>query len=343
MKEIRSIHFKKRVVLKLISILLLIFPVLCNAQSNIKYTIEGFIKGLNSTNIYMYKKAADKLILDSATVKKGSFLFKGQNPSTTITILFLKNFKDRIVFYNQGGNIKIKSNNGKLKSANIKGVVNNQIHELFTSENKKVDLMLQDSILLKRINQSTLSDNVAFQYEVKKEMGLIYSQKLALDKLYIYSNSKSELSLLFLDKLVFDRNVEELKQMFYSLDAALQQSAKGKEIATKIDELKNTDIGQTAIDFTQKNNMGQNVKLSDFKGQFILLDFWASWCAPCRIENYYLVKMIQKFKNKKFNIVSVSLDKNKSDWVKAIEKDKLTWTQLSDLKMFENEAALKYA
>jgi len=106
---------------------------------------------------------------------------------------------------------------------------------------------------------------------------------------------------------------------------------------------KKVDIGKQAIDFSSTTPDGQQLKLSAFYGNYLLLDFWASWCGPCRRENPNLVKVYAKFKSKGFTIFSVSLDQKKENWVEAIAKDNLTWTHVSDLKFWESAPAKLYA
>lgn len=114
------------------------------------------------------------------------------------------------------------------------------------------------------------------------------------------------------------------------------------QIAKEVKKLAAFSVGGEAPDFTMNDEEGNPKKLSDFRGQIVLVDFWASWCGPCRKENPNVVKMYNKYKEKGFEILSVSLDKDKNRWLNAIEKDKLTWSHVSDLKGWKNEAALLY-
>jgi len=113
----------------------------------------------------------------------------------------------------------------------------------------------------------------------------------------------------------------------------------------RIDIAKKTGIGNYAIDFTQNDTLGKPVSLSSFKGKYVLVDFWASWCGPCRRENPNVVKVFNKFKDKNFTILSVSLDQptGREKWMKAIHDDGLTWTHVSDLKYWDNAVAKQYA
>ena len=122
----------------------------------------------------------------------------------------------------------------------------------------------------------------------------------------------------------------------------MQESYYAKKLKDIIDRLKSTAIGSQAPDFTATDINGKEVKLSSFKGKYLLLDFWASWCSPCRQENPNVVKAYAQFKDKNFTVLSFSLDESKEAWQQAVASDKLTWTQVSDLKGWSSSIANQY-
>ncbi|MRG46076.1 redoxin domain-containing protein [Chitinophaga sp. SYP-B3965] len=162
---------------------------------------------------------------------------------------------------------------------------------------------------------------------------------------FIKTHLKAQASLfLLMGELRSRLSEEEFAQQFNSLDASVKNSKFGKKIGEQV--VANTSAkgapGIKAKDFEQEDPNGKMVKLSSFRGKYVLLDFWASWCGPCRVENPHVVAAYHKFKNKNFTVLGVSLDKNKRDWIDAIEKDKLVWTQVSDLQFWSNAAAALY-
>lgn len=160
---------------------------------------------------------------------------------------------------------------------------------------------------------------------------------------YFKANRTSLLSLFSFNRYTtFFADYSKVDKDFALLPTWAKNSPDGKSITAKIDGSKSAQVNAQAKKFVQQSSTGQKINLDSFNGKYILLDFWASWCAPCRKEHPNLIKTYEKFKNKNFEIISVSLDSENDKWLGAIAKDQLTWTQISDLKGQQNDIAVQY-
>lgn len=173
-----------------------------------------------------------------------------------------------------------------------------------------------------------------------------YADRANAVKKFVESNPQSFVSIYLLQDFHLDGSFRmeagNVAPLFELLAPQLKESASGQELKNDITVAQRTAIGSTAPDFVQADTVGRQVTLKSLRGHYVLIDFWASWCKPCRAENPSLVKAYQSWKDKGFTILGVSLDNNKNSWLKAIRKDGLTWTQVSDLKFWRNEVAMQY-
>ena len=185
------------------------------------------------------------------------------------------------------------------------------------------------------------SENLSFSLDQKIDtLPRNKRQKMEID--FVKTNPKSIVSASILSHYTTTWGKEKTKELFEQLSTENKNTEFGKEIARYIELNKNPKIGEQFVDFEIENINGKLKKLSDLNGKTILLEFWASWCGPCRQENPKLVKTYKKFNPKGFEIFAVSLDEDKESWLKAIKKDNLNWEHLSDLKGSRNEASLIY-
>lgn len=193
---------------------------------------------------------------------------------------------------------------------------------------------------------------VAVQNKDEKKIGQLQEEYQQIVKKYndqiaalLVQNSPSlaVINLLQSNAIDKDQYFATYETVANKLQKEWASFSHAKNFISYVEKLKTTAVGQPAPEIALPNPEGQVVKLSSMKGKYVLVDFWAKWCGPCRQENPNVVKIFNKYKDKGFTVFGVSLDRNKEDWLKAIREDNLTWTQVSDLKFWQSEAAKTYS
>jgi len=252
---------------------------------------------------------------------------------------------DFIELYLEKGIITVTSKDSLIKAAIVGPVVNAEnrrlTEQLTTAQNQKKVIMGEYYAASDEKKSSK-----EFQDETEKKYNAILKEIQRIETAFIRDNPNSYVSLDIVRNTGGSiPNVEVLDSLFKSLTERVRNSTLGKELSERIDKLKLVAVGAMAPDFTQMTPDNRPVKLSDFKGKYVLIDFWASWCGPCRAENPNVVKVYNQYKDRGFTILGISLDNEKAReaWLKAITKDQLTWTQVSDLKGWYNEVAALYS
>ncbi|MGF6848919.1 peroxiredoxin [Chitinophaga sp. W3I9] len=326
-----------------------------SAQSG-KYTLTIKLPALTtSAKAYLITNYgwSNQQVLDSAMLNKGAFRFSGQVKDPAMVHVLIdhtgkdfakwKKTADVNDCYLEKGAIQITGTDSVIHAAITGGPVNNDYKRykhtvLFRREQlgKAVDSMFRTATQQQKKDPHFI-DTVMKQYQI------VSKETDSLKYVFIRQNPASYICLATLIEVAGkDVDVPRIAPFFKRLSPALRNTGTGKQFAKKLYNLGRLSIGVLAPDFTQNDVNGKPVKLSDFKGKYTLVDFWASWCGPCRAENPNVLKAYLAFKQKNFTIVGVSLDTNKDAWLGAVKKDDLPWQQLSDLKGWKNEAGKLY-
>jgi peroxiredoxin len=330
---------------------LTLLPMGLFAQSG-PYTISGKLGNLNApAKIYLTYRTEKKTNIDSSSIQNGTFKFQGQveepvraNLVVDYQGIGLRNIQkpDMCEIYLEKGSITISSPDSVAK-ADIKG-------SFINTENAKHSKLIAPLVAKQKVvvaeyysASNEKKNSKEFNEDIEKRYDAIDNEIKEVNKNYILNNPNSFISLEILKNLGGPApEVEKLEPLFDGLSEQIRKSASGKDFAAVIAKLKQVTVGAQAPDFMQSDTLSKPVKLSDFKGKYVLLDFWASWCGPCRGENPNVVTAYKKFHEKGFEIVQVSLDTKKDAWLNAIHKDGLTWTHVSDLNGWKNDAAVLY-
>jgi peroxiredoxin len=341
---------------KLIIIVLLFAPILSRAQ-NADYTLTIKLSALKTpAKAYLIYNFGwtNQRSLDSAESNNGTFIFKreaGDTLKTQIVIehtgQHLKSFDrkaDVLFVFLDNNNITI---NGKdsIKNATVSG---SKLNEEYVKYHTMVLLPGENKINALNAKYAAATNDKRNDKEFKDSLMTQYramvKEQDSLTKSYINKNPDSYFSLLALSEMTNGNSDKAIgnEPVFKSLSTRLKTSKDGVNLARLIEAGRTTSVGTMAPDFTENDVNNKPVKLSDYKGKYVLLDFWASWCGPCRAENPNVLKAYNKYKDKNFTVLGVSLDAKKEPWLAAIKADGLTWTEISDLKGWNNMVAKQY-
>jgi peroxiredoxin len=314
--------------------------------------IEGHIKFNDPVKkVYLYYSKAGERMADSTNLKDNRFIFTEKVAEPSLATLVIRfDARDSVTrrpegmqFYIEPGNIKINATDS-LQNAVVSG-----------SESQKDFEKLQ--LMLKPYNEKMSAFSTQYMDYRKNndtsEMKKIEGEADALDSVmnlevylkYAMNNPSSPVALYAMETYAgYDIDRSKVEPLCQKLASKIRNSASGKAFYERIETAKKTAVGSMAMNFTQPDTLGHPVSLSNFKGKYLLLDFWASWCGPCRAENPNVVKAFNEYKDKNFTVLSVSLDQpgKKEAWLNAIHKDGLTWTHVSDLKFWDNAVAKEY-
>jgi peroxiredoxin len=324
----------------LLSFLLLTGLFSCAQQDG--FVIRGKLQGKDSGWVNLKKYVDGKLVTeDSAKIEKGNFELKGKTDLPEFRIIFLETRQPLAQFFAENGNISIKASMDSLNKVEIKGSKSNDEFSLLTGEmmntGKEISQLQQKYISAQQKGDEMTMNQVRADYDAMMQNQKVYVRN------FIREHPKSTVSpLIALMQFSQEFTAHDIDTLVKFLDPSIQSSTYIAELKKIADRLRVTDIGSLAPDFTLNTPEGKPLSLASLRGKIVLIDFWASWCQPCRRENPNVVAVYNKYKDKGFDIIGVSLDKDKAAWTKAIADDHLTWNQVSDLKFWQSEVAVKY-
>ncbi|MEZ4838639.1 redoxin domain-containing protein [Flavobacterium sp.] len=338
----------KKIVVLLISASLFIA---CNKLGDNEFVIKGSAEGIENGKFIILETQDENMSLksiDTSVVMDGKFEFKGISNEPELHFLQVENIPGKVVFVLENGEINVTVLKDSINKSKIGGTFNNEQFAKYNLGQTKIQKKMAD---YRSINQSKME--TAVQANDTLTVNALRDGFLKLkeeEKNYNYTfceeNPKAYICVLMIQSMLYQPEADfvRIEKIFNNLDNSIKETKPGKSVGEMISNSSAAEVGKQAPEFSAPNPEGKMVSLKESLGKVTIIDFWASWCAPCRKENPNVVALYDEFHDKGLNIIGVSLDKegDENKWKDAIKADKLTWTQISNLQYWNEPIAKKY-
>ena len=294
---------------KIIFVLIIMMMFSFNKKEESAFSLTGKTNNFENGKVLYLKDNLSEKIIDSAIVTNNEFLFKTK----------ISKFPSRVLLYNKEFS---------------------QWRDIWIENNRMIFDASQSDFKNAKVSGSASENLVQKLYE--NAGGLSFEERNKLEKDFVKDNPNSVVSAFILSVFSRDWGREFTKESYERFSGDIKKSEYGNRISNYITLNRDVEIGDQYSNVVMNDKNGNPKELSKLLGEVTLLEFWASWCGPCRKENPDLVKIYEKYKTKGFQIVAISLDKDKEKWQSAIEKDGLSWSNFCDFEVWESKAALMY-
>jgi len=329
---------------KLIYLLIVTFILAsCNTEKKqLQYSVNVSIDTLIDGNAYLQKREGGEWKkIDSAVITEGVFSMSGVIDYPVMHYVYIENLKRNVPIFLDNGDIKIVVYKDDYDATEITGSPAQGLYDNFEAGMKTYDDEMRAIYKEYRVAKDS-----AYKDEMDKlseKMDEIYETQQQFIKDYVFENNTDVTAPFIAYRNSYSWTVEEMENIVNNFDPTLQASPEYQLLSDRIVILKRVDIGQPLVDFAMKDTSGLDVTLSEVsKGKYLLVDFWASWCGPCRAENPNVVACFNEFHEKGFDVLGVSFDKSRDKWIEAIYADSLYWNHVSDLQYWDNAAGKLY-
>lgn len=308
----------------------------CKTKENGSFTVSGKILNASSDKVMLEEipfGAQKSIVIDSATLKNNSFNLKGIAPDERLFALTIHN-GPQVILVNDSKEIEVVLDVNNYKNYEIKGSkASSSLKDLFTEYDEQFTKVKNAYILLDSLQEHNANDSTLPLHALQRDNEV---EKLSTIITNFVNKTESPAACLqALGMATRSMSLEDLQNLANKALTKFKNNGNIQQFAAMLKGNEYPLLNKQAPEIALKTPDGKTVKLSDYKGKYVLVDFWASWCKPCRQENPNVVNAYNKYKDKNFTILGVSLDSDKQSWIDAIAKDNLTWTHISDLLQWE--------
>ncbi|MFD2598729.1 redoxin domain-containing protein [Sphingobacterium corticis] len=297
--------------------------------------VNGDIAGHGDGQLIINSSHNGESKIDTVNIKNGKFTWKGylKEPQNLLIKFPSKNFQ----FY--ADNNEHISIVGTADSISRLRVYGSKVQDEADLHKKSLqDLTDKEMAIYKLWGEASEEERSGLE----KRIYALRRERRERGVEYISKNPDSYFSLNLVNNDAITGSYEDIAPTFKLLSSRMQRTVQGIRLAERLELLKRSRLGEEMFDFTQNDQDGNAVNFNDFRGKYVLVDFWASWCGPCRAENPNVLAEYNKYKEKNFTVLGISLDEDALKWKEAIKQDQLPWLQVSDLKGFDNEVSAYY-
>ena len=337
----------KKLLFRLFSLSYLLFLSSCGSSDN-QFELIGNADVSDGTMIYVLQADQNNqpYIKDSTSVQSNSFKFKGISSTPQISYIQVEGVNGYVLAILENGDIKADIYKDSISKSKVYGTKSNDDFIKYKSETKSlVDVMNNIS---SDAQNAIMSGDVLTAMELEKEYNSKEREVMLYEWDFIVDNLDSYMSALLLEVFMIENKVnkDSIIDVYESFSNRIKVSDVGKNIADLLSQFEDPiEVGEIAPDFTAPSIDGPDITLSNvlLDNKVTLLDFWAAWCRPCRIENPNLVRLHKKYKDAGFDIIGVSLDRTREQWEQAVIDDNLPWTQVSNLNFWNDPVARRYS
>ncbi|WP_037320936.1 TlpA disulfide reductase family protein [Salegentibacter sp. Hel_I_6] len=330
-------------------VMLAIAAAFTSCQEDKGYFISGDASEMEDGNM-VYVSEIDENTnrpsrVDSTTIEDGRFEFDMEDvESPNLSFLEFENTNGNVIFISENEKINFKIYKDSLRTSEVKGGKENKLLYDYLGHLKEVnEKVMEGRNSMRSAYQAQDSTKLATLQENEKE--LMDNDKVFKKKV-VEENPDSFVSIMVISDMLRMQSypINEIQEMFDSLSEEVKNTAIGKQIAKSLENNDKVAVGSKAPNFTAPTPEGDKLALKDVMGKVTIIDFWAAWCKPCRVENPNLVKTYNKYKDDGLSVIGVSLDRpgQKDRWLEAIEQDGLPWHQVSNLKFWQEPVAQLY-